>query len=130
MGLAQDDFHGYEFPEGTTYLLAQNIGASQWTIMSMNVASARSVRYPVEDYLPWTDVTGKVLGPLIINTVEQIVSDVSPGEPLYTQPLKDLRLMDNWYAFWLPDNTLKASVAIYYNPILGLNGLPLTNLGQ
>ena len=123
MALAQD-FHGYEFPKGTTYLLAQNTGWDQWTVISMNVASARSVRYPMEDYLSWTDVTGKVLGPLIIDTVEQILSETNrvPGEHL----LK----MVNWYAFWLPENTQKASVAIYYNPILGLNGLPLCNRGQ
>ena len=127
MALAQT-FHGYEFPEGTTYLLAQNTGYDQWTIISMNVASVRSVRYPVEDYLPWTDVGGKVLGPLILDTVAQILLDTGYVANI-TNGRKHLLIMNNWYAFWLPENTQKASVAIYYNPILGRNGLPLTNLG-
>ena len=102
------------FPKGTTYLLARNTGTDQWTIISLRDASARSVRYSVDEYISWTDFVGQILGPLIIDTIEQILSEHT-GFAKSPTDMKNILTIKNWYAFWLPDNKQKASVAIYYD---------------
>ncbi len=119
MAIAQT-FHGYKFPEGTTYIPAKNIGAGQWVVVSQEDVSKRNVAYSVDEYLPWTGNGGQILSPLIMEAVEDILSRHAVSGVCRRcerqQYGEDFLTLNNWYAFWLPTNKHKISVVVYYDP--------------